>query len=117
MANFFEFLNNLRGFFLKDNDIISYYAVFDGHVTHHAATYCSEHLHQHIVESKYYPHKLEEAMYYALQKTDKMFAEKCLKQVSHFGYGCDNFCILILTVSVMKGNFKCYSRKFKVFTY
>lgn len=59
----------------------SYYAVFDGHAGHTAASYSSSHLHRFLAESKNYPTNPIEALKDAFAATDNAFVEKCKREV------------------------------------
>lgn len=59
----------------------SYYAIFDGHAGHDAAAYSSAHLHQFLVENKYFLSDPKQALKDAFCKTDALFLEKCEVEV------------------------------------
>ncbi|XP_051165445.1 FK506-binding protein 5-like [Leptopilina boulardi] len=63
-------------FSIKDDSIVNYYAVFDGHSGQDAAVYCAAHLHQYLVESPHYPKDPENALKDAFLTTDARFIKK-----------------------------------------
>ncbi|XP_023247445.1 uncharacterized protein LOC106644544 isoform X2 [Copidosoma floridanum] len=62
-------------FSIKDEAVVNYYAVFDGHGGPEAAVYCASHLHQYLVESPFYPADPENALRDAFRTTDSRFTE------------------------------------------
>lgn len=68
----------------KDYGEASFYAVYDGHNGLDAAVYSSMYLHQHLVQSSYYPSNPEYALYEAFYTTDKGFTQKTEKYVCYF---------------------------------
>ncbi|XP_033229635.1 protein phosphatase 1F [Belonocnema kinseyi] len=69
-------------FSIKDDSLVNYYAVFDGHGGQDAAVYCAAHLHQYLVESIHYPTNPVLALRDAFQTTDARFIEKELNSGS-----------------------------------
>ncbi|KAL0129275.1 hypothetical protein PUN28_004166 [Cardiocondyla obscurior] len=70
-------LHDLNTMFNKqDDNVVDYYAVFDGHGGQDAAAYCATHLHQYLVESEYYPTDPEHALRDAFSTTDAQFIAK-----------------------------------------
>ncbi|KAJ8680105.1 hypothetical protein QAD02_015892, partial [Eretmocerus hayati] len=69
-------------FSIKNDAVVNYYAVFDGHGGQEAAVYCAAHLHQYLIESPYYPMDPELALRDAFHMTDKKFIECDDKQNS-----------------------------------
>ncbi|XP_058800056.1 205 kDa microtubule-associated protein-like [Phymastichus coffea] len=69
-------LHDLHTMFgIKNDAVVNYYAVFDGHGGQEAAIYSATHLHQYLLESRYYPDDLELALRDAFRTTDTRFLE------------------------------------------
>ncbi|XP_066247758.1 uncharacterized protein [Euwallacea similis] len=64
-------------FNIQETSPSSYFAIFDGHAGHDAASYSAAHLHQYLTENKYFASNLEQALKDAFCKTDALFLEKC----------------------------------------
>ena len=58
---------------------VSYYAVFDGHAGTDAAAHAAAHLHEHVIESAFYPSDPVEAFTEAFVKCDEEFVTKSKK--------------------------------------
>ncbi|XP_050454604.1 serine-rich adhesin for platelets-like [Cataglyphis hispanica] len=88
-------LHDLHTIFnIRDNTIVNYYAVFDGHGGQDAAAYCATHLHQYLVESVYYPTDPESALRDAFLTTDARFIAKSSTQ--KLNGGTTAVCALLL---------------------
>ncbi|CAH0555350.1 unnamed protein product [Brassicogethes aeneus] len=88
-------INDLNTMFsnIQEDSPSSYYAIFDGHAGHDAAAYSSAHLHQYLVESKYFNSNPEQALKDAFCKTDALFIEKC--EVENISSGTTAVCALL----------------------
>lgn len=67
-------LNNIYN--IKTNKRASFYAVYDGHAGHAAATYSASHFPYNLAKNENYPSDPEKAMREAFHKTDSGFISK-----------------------------------------